>query len=173
MKLLKEKINRKKHKWCTTSAALVHDHRLSADARILYQILYTSAKNFEPSVPSLAQQFGVTPLTIKRWFAELREFGYITSNGDNYHKIHYLHVLGIKNDTKKKENMVSEKIPNMVSEMTPIINTITDVDKSTSEIESERLTLEEKTTSEDVAFSTKAQGEKPKVWRNGLGNVIS
>lgn len=136
MKILRDKLN-KTDKWATVPSSIIHDKRISADAKILYQVLFMSnqdpkkGKVFAPSIGSLASQFGKSEREVKYWFAELRKFGYVTSNGDNYHKIIYLHKHGARDCTKNK-NMVQEIAPNMVHEIAPIINKSTDVEKSTS-----------------------------------------
>ncbi len=97
-------------------AALTDDMSISAEAKILWIKLYNSNrvkgdyKKWTPSTQSLAIQFEVKKLSIKRWMKELKDTGWIS-------------IVGNRNDTNLFINytpvLVSKKIPALVSKKIP------------------------------------------------------
>jgi DNA-binding transcriptional regulator YhcF (GntR family) len=80
--MLKEKFNKETDKpYNKVLACNKKDLRISGDAYRLWETLYYSADDYNPTEASLAKQFNVNIRTIKRLIYELRHFGYMTIQG--------------------------------------------------------------------------------------------
>jgi len=86
-------------------AALTNDRNVSAEAKLLWIKLYNSNRGrgkyneWTPTTQSLATQFGVKKLSVKRWMKELKDSGWIEISGSRNSTTIIINY-GIKNDTK-------------------------------------------------------------------------
>jgi hypothetical protein len=80
--MLKEKFNKETDKpYDKVLACNKKDLRISGDAYRLWETLYYSADDYNPTEASLAVQFKTYEKKIYRWIKELKHFGYMTIQG--------------------------------------------------------------------------------------------